>query len=311
MWLDVLVAVKDRPELVEAVRSLLRARDHLHRVLVCDAGSESADGQAALREVAALLGVSLLRLPHPGFNKALLLNHGLRRSTAPYVLTSDADILWEPKTIREMRSALRRCAGMCHVARVHETEPETRALSRPRYDVTVEEEAERFTVSVHPASTGGEHRPGCGLVMAPREVWLRVGGYCESFGGWGWEDQDLLVRARLLGIPVTRTGTVLHQSHGDAARNRYHASLPPGATRDANILQSCRQILEGRLVGPLGDPSSLRAPPVTVRLPPDLERLGEGTAESPQTELREDGTVHLHGVLGDMVHDVPSVHDLE
>ena len=60
------------------------------------------------------------------------------------------------------------------------------------------------------------HAPG-GIVVVNRHAWDLLGGYDESFVGWGGEDNDLLTRAYALHLPVIRLhGTITHLWHTPA-----------------------------------------------------------------------------------------------
>jgi len=276
-WLDVVVPVKDRPEVARSVRSLLGLGPLLHAVHVCDGGTASAGGHAALAELAGRPRVRVHAHAAPGFDKPRLLNAGLAGCAAPYVLVSDADIVWSAAAVHAMRGALDAAGGraLCCIRHVRESRRGTPSLSRARYGVEVVEEEEAFVVRVRPIAPAAHLRGGPGLVMARRECWLELGGYAAGFQGWGWEDQDLLVRAKLLGMRVARAGEVHHLSHGEEARNRFHGGVDPVATRDANIVRSCLRLAAGELVGPLrrGGPAC-PARPVRVDLPPGLASSG-------------------------------------
>lgn len=73
------------------------------------------------------------------------------------------------------------------------------------------------------------------LICTTRSTLVSIGGYKQIFTGWGWEDQDLLIRAKLLGIKIASDGKVIHLSHDDTKRNRY-CNIQPSQTRDRNII---------------------------------------------------------------------------
>ncbi|MGC9502686.1 glycosyltransferase family 2 protein [Baaleninema sp.] len=246
-----IVPVKDRSEVYKAARSLLTVP--VRQLLVCDGGSTEPDCLAGLARLELLRNVSVWRWPQPQFNKAQLLNFGIRRATSEILLISDADILWNRQTVAQLvdwvREGTRRVAG---VARVRETDSQAMALRRPRYSYRCTLEGNRAQVSVISGGGGESKRPGCGLLCARRSTFEGVGGYKERFRGWGWEDRDLLVRAELLGATTAAFGEVTHLSHSDAVRNRFFDGRNPVETRDRNLTLSLTELSRGRLWGDLG-----------------------------------------------------------
>ena len=116
------------------------------------------------------------------------------------------------------------------------------------------------TVNIVQAVAGDRDRPGCGLLCTRKQTLLSLGGYKESFTGWGWEDQDLLIRATLFGIKICAAGNVIHLSHSDAARNQHHQHLPPTQTRDLNITSCFQSLQKGDIFGDLRQPAMLPHP---------------------------------------------------
>lgn len=58
------------------------------------------------------------------------------------------------------------------------------------------------------------HTGTAGLMLVTREAWETVGGYDETFTGWGWEDWAIVVALETLVHGVTRThGTCVHLEH--------------------------------------------------------------------------------------------------
>jgi glycosyltransferase involved in cell wall biosynthesis len=256
--LDIIIPLKDRPVLacVESLRqSLVDWNTGAYQIWICDGGSTQSEIVDTLTHLAHGDDVTVLSRPDAGFNKAALMNEGLRHAPRETVLVSDADILWNAAAIESLLTALTETpTALCHIAQVNETEPQTSALSRPRYGYRLQPTAQGVTVVVEQVTPRPDHRPGCGLVAARRETWQQLGGYKEQFQGWGWEDQDLLMRAELLGVPLRSAGCVLHQSHTDALRNPFHDHQTPQATRDLNLLRCLAGLQRGELWGNLGSP---------------------------------------------------------
>ncbi|MEB3290741.1 MAG: glycosyltransferase [Leptolyngbya sp.] len=253
--LAIIIPLKDRPvaPCIESLRQGMAAwAPGTYHLWICDGGSTQPEVVATLTRVARGDGVTVLSRPDPGFNKAALMNEGLRHAQGETVLVSDADILWNEAALNALLATLAETpSALCHIAQVNETTPQTPALSRPRYGYGIERTAQGITVRVEPVPLRPDHRPGCGLVAARWETWHTLGGYKEQFQGWGWEDQDLLIRAEVLGLPLRAAGCVIHQSHHDTWRNRFHGHQPPQKTRDFNLRRCLESLKQGELRGDL------------------------------------------------------------
>lgn len=258
MEVTAIVPVKDRDTVRETGRSLLAVPD-LH-LLLCDGGSTTDAGRAA---IADLLDdprspdrISYVCIPQSGFNKSQLLNAGLERARSPWILLSDADILWQPSAVANLLAGAQ-SGAICTVAQVRERDPTARVLGRSRRTYRLDWRGDAVSVRLvaDPPESAPEtpqrtpQRPGCGLLCASKTVLQAIGGFKERFCGWGWEDRDLLLRAELLGARVTQAGRVLHCSHGDDRRNRFAGGLEPLRSRDRNIALSLAELQQGRLWG--------------------------------------------------------------
>ena len=90
---------------------------------------------------------------------------------------------------------------------------------------------------------------GGGRVGVSREVFVALGGYDERIDGWGYDDNDLVERARGLGCKVVKTPKKLIQflRHDDALRG-----ANPQATRSHGKRLSDAAIERGELVANAG-----------------------------------------------------------
>lgn len=273
--LDVIIPVKDR-QLKPCVDSLLALGHAIDHLWICDGGSTQPQVIQTLDRLRPHPKITVLDCALEGFNKATLINHGLYNTQADSVLISDADIVWNLAAIQALTHPIRPTQGICCIEQVVESDTLALAPQRPRYGYTITHTTNGYQIAIQALSSqpssGQSQRPGCGLICADRSTYLQLGGYKDCFTGWGWEDQDLLIRAALLEIPIQFAGRVIHLSHGDCDRNRFHHQLPPAVTRDRNIL-TCLQALErGELWGnlPRLNPPNQSAPPIQISLPPTL-----------------------------------------
>ena len=274
--LDVIIPVKNR-QFISCVESLLAIGDRIHQILICDGKSTQADVVEALHFFHAHKTVKILSFPIKAFNKARLMNHGIINSEADHLLISDADIIWETSSIEALSDAISNTSkSVGHIAQVLESDLNSSPLQRKRYGYFIEKSSEGYIVSVQQTNDmSSTQRPGCGLVCAERTTFLKLGGYKENFQGWGWEDQDFLIRAALMEIPIISTGQVLHLSHADSYRNQFHHYLAPIASRDRNILTCLEALQRGAIWGdlPCEASDSNPSPNVQIRLPESLKQL--------------------------------------
>jgi glycosyltransferase involved in cell wall biosynthesis len=259
--LDIVIPVKERITIERCVLTLIAQMLQtkglkLGRILLCDGGSRTMACCEQLEKVSQWPAVEVLSFAHKGFNKAWLLNQGLQAASAPIVITSDVDILWPAETLEAMAiAAAVHPSTLYHVQAVQESEPDNVATQRSRYTYRLIPMAGKTTVelslNVDVDAQPQDLRPGCGLVCARRSLWQQIGGYRHCFQGWGWEDQDLLMRAQLLGYRVLPLGTVTHLSHGDSQRNAFAGQLAPQESRDLNIRLCLAGLASGKLRGDL------------------------------------------------------------
>lgn len=252
MSLEVIIPVKDRAEVGQCVESLLAIED-IDQVWICDGGSQQPDCLSVLRQLDQDQRVHWLHVPQSGFNKSSLINQGILQATAQYLLISDADILWNPQTVQSLLQKVSHEDNLiCSVAEVRESQPTTISLRRNRYTYRIEANLEMIQIEILPVDTSNVTiRPGCGLICTQRTNLIKLGGYQECFQGWGWEDQDLLMRAAIVGLQLEVTGWVVHLSHGDDQRNQHFHFMQPVESRDQNILTCLNQLATGKLVGDL------------------------------------------------------------
>jgi glycosyltransferase involved in cell wall biosynthesis len=275
---DVIISMKDRTTVQQCVASLnqVAAELPLRQILICDGGSQQADCLQQLQAVQRSTRVQWCDRPHDGFNKGWLINQGLLASQADIVLISDVDIIWNRAAILALMTAVD-CdeKRLACVRSVIESAPRNIALMRPRYNYRIDRTSAIPQLEIYPDLSPSRVRPGCGLVCARRSGLLALGGYRADFQGWGWEDQDLLIRAQLCGYSIQLCGEVLHLSHDDRQRNAYFPERSPQQSRDRNIQQCLARLAIGNFSGDLGDANLVDSTmqsfqPIKIVCPPEL-----------------------------------------
>ncbi|MGA0599724.1 glycosyltransferase family 2 protein [Caulobacter sp. KR2-114] len=121
----------------------------------------------------------------PTFNLAKARNLGIARASAPWLLLADADVLFNAP----LPPALAALMGAPAIL-----------LPDPR-------PPELF-----------------GTILVPRADALAIGGYDETFEGWGVEDEDFLMRLEQRGLARRRFqgDAIAAITHDDALRSRFH-----------------------------------------------------------------------------------------
>ena len=253
---DIVIPVKDRATVLCCIGTLLSQMKRVEafrvgRILLCEGGSSEQDCLEQVRAVAKMPHVEVLNCRHAGFNKGWLLNQGIQLATAQIVLISDVDILWNAVALDELCRAAYFSECFYHVQHVEESEANSVAVKRSRYAYKILQTASTPIVEVYDAPIDHTYRPGCGLVCVQRSLLQQIGGYRHCFRGWGWEDQDLLIRAQILGHTVEALGQVMHLSHSDTARNQFDGQCAPQKSRDHNISLCLKELTAGSLLGDL------------------------------------------------------------
>lgn len=248
--LEAIIAVKDRVEIEQCVQSLLEIKS-IFRITICDGGSTD-ECIARLQKLANLCDrISILNLPATGFNKSRLLNHAITKSNSELLLISDADIIWNQEAVDKLVSKVA-ANTICYVQDVEESQAQSISVKRDRYTYHIQIDNNIATVEIVPCSEhSGDSRPGCGLICVQKSTLISLGGYKELFTGWGWEDRDLLIRAKLLGIKIATNGKVIHLSHDDTKRNQHCNNFQPSQTRNRNIITCLTSLSQGVIRGDL------------------------------------------------------------
>jgi glycosyltransferase involved in cell wall biosynthesis len=80
---------------------------------------------------------------------------------------------------------------------------------------------EKILPELSPTTVHWSGNSGCwGRIVIHRDLFRKLNGYDEGMTGYGWQDSDLVNRARLLGATVIETGNVDFILHGDELRRR-------------------------------------------------------------------------------------------
>jgi glycosyltransferase involved in cell wall biosynthesis len=176
-------------------------------IVISDFGS-NANQLPAIRALAARHGARLVETPAAGsWNRAKALNIGIRAARGTIVLCTDADMIFQENFLSTVLSAFDR-----HGGRVI-------ALSRT-WDLPSSVAERHWEQSEFPALKNlGRMRQtsGTGACQAAPRTFYEFGhGYDEKLLYWGFEDGDMLARARRFGLEplwISDKTSMVHQWH--------------------------------------------------------------------------------------------------
>jgi glycosyltransferase involved in cell wall biosynthesis len=214
--------------------SLAKQRDvdQQFEVIVTDDGSPDAVGQLVrdfAREVS--FPVKFLTHPHDGFRLSQCRNDGIHAASAPYLLFSDADMLFPPDHLH-WHLAQRKVGWAMAGDWIRLTQEETNALSPSEVHqgdfIQLGTPAERTAVKSRHRRADLyrwlRHPTKPKLFGGNIAVWKsdveRINGFDEAYVGWGCEDDDLRLRLRRSGVRIASI------SHRTVCYHQWHPFHP-------------------------------------------------------------------------------------
>ena len=197
------------------------------------------------------------------FNKAWGVNVGYKRSSGDVIAFGDADVIVNTQVLTP-------CFGVCSrgIAAVRPFDrwvDLTRGESRKMIDGDEEPSVVRSPQSVDREGIGEFISFCSGLFMIRRDVYSQLGGFDESFVGWGGEDDAMTLKLARSGLStqILEGETAFHLWHERSHHSRYgHPHYAQNVERlkhytacsDEELQLMCRQ---GRLS--MGDVSKYAA----------------------------------------------------
>jgi len=250
MGITAIIPCANRATIEVAVDSLLQTGS-IERVIVPTTADQYSPIARRIGDRAQVLASQEI-----AFDKSKLLNLGLEASSSEKILCSDADIIWTGKAIDELTaSCICGAFGFCYILQVVETDPAQSRGAHIRLAWSLAQEGSATILRLNERQSMKELRPGYGLVFGSRQSFYSVGGFKDHWGGgWGWEDVDFLVRAKILGASLNSAGCVQHQTHGDELRAISGTSK--AESRNHNVRLSLQDIRAGKISGPLARPTN-------------------------------------------------------
>ena len=136
------------------------------------------------------------------WNRSHALNIAIKKVKSKYLLSTDADIMFEKNYIKKAVNELRRNPYQYILARCLDA-PES-AMNGTNY-------FRLKAVSIYRSATVNR-----GINMTLTYYYHKIHGYDERYIGWGAEDDDLIKRFRLLGLKkkdISHISSYIHQWH--------------------------------------------------------------------------------------------------
>lgn len=178
------------------------------------------------------------------FNRAAARNRAVEKASHDLILVVDADVLFHRAQIDQAIDAViyedaKWVTPYTLYLKADQFQTKAILAQPPDIDVPLPERDAR-----HWSTLTGT----AGLMLVTREAWDTVGGYDETFTGWGWEDFAIVVALETLVHGVVRTeGFALHLDH----------ERLPSAKRIRE--KSQMEVLYRPYIEHHGDPDALRA----------------------------------------------------
>jgi len=210
---------QELPAVIEANKSVFDKHDL--EVIIANVGGDTQMIRNVVRP-----GVRICQILSCKFNKSMALNLGVHVSNADNLFFLDTDILLTEDFLSSAMTVIQD-RGTVVVDKVLET-----AMLNTRSDdndlieeiVTYLEvrakNGRRAIIQNRRDSFTHFNRVGNGLIFVSKKDFLAVDGMNSGLAGWGFEDDDFLLRLQLgAGLRATAMGTVTHLTHDNRMRD--------------------------------------------------------------------------------------------
>lgn len=115
-----------------------------------------------------------------------------------------------------------------------------------------------------------------GRIALRAQDWLRIGGYDETLLPMSWQDADLMIRCRALGLDYVHDGSGSGRPVANTVAQKLSAVRLPDQLRDASVAQALDYLTNTNFM------LSLRRP---IRLPLEDQRRFRGRLDGGQEEI--------------------------
>jgi glycosyltransferase involved in cell wall biosynthesis len=256
--LSVVIPWYNRPELSDTLAKNLPIYDSADaEVLIVNCGGDP-EGLLAMTQRASAR-VRQLDVP-ARFSKSLALNLGIHFAESTHIFVLDADVVLLPGTFAGAMTALD-VGCFVTLQTVHESDNRPPAWARgltaaPHVFTIVRNMTTEVRWSDGSSTTIEDfridilncNRCAAGLILARKDDFVAVGGYRSVLDGWGWEDNDMMIRLnRVLGLKRRQAGEAVHLTHADDVRDLNGKDKI--ASTESNFDRVCSYYIRGELQG--------------------------------------------------------------
>jgi len=227
--LSVIIALRNRtgPRLENCLMSLRAQRTAsgepfgggVVEILLSDFGSDPVPAREIV-ELAGRFGARVIRTDTAAlWNRSAAINAALAQAQGRFSFCTDADMLFKNDFLAVLLSELEQCPRLAMVLCKCRDLPD---LGPERLYAQSDYPALEAQASVRQAM-------GTGACQAAETRWFRsVGGFDEGYVFWGFEDKDMVHRARRAGLElrwIHERTSMLHQWHRTTKNDRYLRKL--------------------------------------------------------------------------------------
>lgn len=189
-------------------------------VVVVDCGGDAA-GAAALLAGYTAAPVRHVVIRDAVRNRALARNLGALCSTGSVLFFLDCDVILKSDIFAETTPLLEQEDCFVTILKRFESQPEPRpqfiAETIHTRELVCTDGRRAMTRQVFGADGSAS---GIGQMLVKRADFLRIGGYNSALEGWGFEDDDVVLRLQFaLGLRSLMVGEAIHLSHGNELRS--------------------------------------------------------------------------------------------
>jgi glycosyltransferase involved in cell wall biosynthesis len=194
---------------------------HGAEVVVVNCGGDAAEAAAQLAGYTAA-PVRHVVIPDAVRNRSLARNLGALCSTGNVLFFLDCDVILQSDIFAEATPLLEQEDCFVTIRKRVESQPEP-ISNRSFIKETIHTremicEDGRRAMTQQTFGADGSHS-GIGQMLVKRADFLHIGGYNSALEGWGYEDDDVVLRLQfVLGLRSMMIGEVVHLSHGNDLR---------------------------------------------------------------------------------------------
>lgn len=239
--LSVITLVKNREaHLTRLLQSVQSSGVMPHEVIIVDMSSTPID------QAASDIPLLIVPLPTSGLPLASARNRGAEAASGRQLLFMDVDCIPRRNLVASIQQSLTTydhlvCAEIRYLG----------ANARTLTDETALDDASVAHPHRHFPASGMRQESNAGLFWSllfgiRRETFFRLGGFDESYEGYGAEDTDFGFRARDAGLPLMFIG-------GTGAFHQYHGVIDPPLQHVSDIVRNANRFFQKWRVWPMQD----------------------------------------------------------